>query len=30
MALARTIRDGVQGRFGVVLDPEPVLVGVAL
>jgi UDP-N-acetylmuramate dehydrogenase len=28
--LARTIRDGVQERFGVVLHPEPVLVNCAL
>ncbi|MGV8976901.1 MAG: UDP-N-acetylmuramate dehydrogenase [Cellulomonas sp.] len=28
--LARTIRDGVSGRFGIVLEPEPVLVGTAL
>jgi UDP-N-acetylmuramate dehydrogenase len=25
--VARTIRDGVRARFGVVLEPEPVLVG---
>jgi len=30
MALAREIRDGVRGAFGVSLTPEPVLVGVAL
>jgi len=30
MALARVIRDRVQERFGVVLESEPVLVGVAL
>jgi len=30
VALARTIREGVQNRFGVTLDPEPVLIGVAL
>ena len=30
VALARTIRDGVATRFGVALEPEPVLVGVAL
>ncbi len=28
--LARVIRSGVQRRFGVLLDPEPVLVGVEL
>ena len=28
--LARTVRDGVRERFGVVLEPEPVLVGVSL
>ncbi|WP_375165501.1 UDP-N-acetylmuramate dehydrogenase [Cellulomonas sp.] len=28
--LARELRDGVRDRFGVVLEPEPVLVGVAL
>jgi UDP-N-acetylmuramate dehydrogenase len=28
--LARTVRDGVRDRFGVALEPEPVLVGVAL
>jgi len=27
LALARTIRDGVRARFGVTLEPEPVLVG---
>jgi UDP-N-acetylmuramate dehydrogenase len=27
LALARTIREGVRVRFGVVLEPEPVLVG---
>jgi UDP-N-acetylmuramate dehydrogenase len=27
MALAHTIADGVQARFGVALHPEPVLVG---
>jgi len=27
LALARTIREGVRDRFGVVLEPEPVLVG---
>lgn len=30
LALARTIRDGVATRFGITLEPEPVLVGVAL
>jgi UDP-N-acetylmuramate dehydrogenase len=30
MALAREIRDGVRGTFGVSLTPEPDLVGVAL
>ncbi|WP_418277893.1 UDP-N-acetylmuramate dehydrogenase [Isoptericola jiangsuensis] len=30
VALARTIRDGVRDRFGVELEPEPVLVGLAL
>ncbi len=30
LALARTVRAGVQERFGVLLDPEPVLVGVTL
>lgn len=28
--LARTIRDGVQARFGIVLVPEPVLIGCSL
>lgn len=27
LAVARTIRDGVEARFGVELEPEPVLVG---
>jgi UDP-N-acetylmuramate dehydrogenase len=27
--LARTIRDGVLGQFGVHLHPEPVLLGLA-
>ena len=27
LAAARTIRDGVRARFGVELEPEPVLVG---
>jgi UDP-N-acetylmuramate dehydrogenase len=27
LALARSIRDGVRERFGVVLEPEPVFVG---
>ncbi len=30
LALARTVRDGVQAAFGVSLVPEPVLVGCAL
>ena len=30
VALARVVRDGVRSRFGVVLVPEPVLVGVSL
>lgn len=30
LALARTVRDGVQAAFGVTLVPEPVLVGCAL
>jgi len=30
VALARAIRDGVQARFGVRLEPEPVLVGLEL
>jgi UDP-N-acetylmuramate dehydrogenase len=30
IALAREIRDGVRGAFGVSLTPEPVLVGVTL
>ncbi|NMR18851.1 UDP-N-acetylmuramate dehydrogenase [Cellulomonas fimi] len=30
LALARTVRDGVRDRFGVVLEPEPVLVGCSL
>ena len=30
IALARRIRDGVRGTFGVSLTPEPVLVGVTL
>ena len=29
VALAREIAAGVRGRFGVVLEPEPVLMGVA-
>jgi UDP-N-acetylmuramate dehydrogenase len=28
--VARTIRDGVRARFGVTLEPEPVLVGCSL
>jgi UDP-N-acetylmuramate dehydrogenase len=30
LALAREVRDAVQGRFGVRLEPEPTLVGVTL
>jgi UDP-N-acetylmuramate dehydrogenase len=30
LALARQVRDGVAARFGVVLAPEPTLVGVTL
>lgn len=30
LGLARTVRDGVAQRFGIVLEPEPVLVGAAL
>ena len=30
LALARTVRDGVAQQFGVVLEPEPVLVGADL
>jgi UDP-N-acetylmuramate dehydrogenase len=30
LALAREIRAGVRAAFGVTLDPEPILVGVAL
>jgi UDP-N-acetylmuramate dehydrogenase len=30
LALARTIRDGVKGKFGVTLENEPVFVGVTL
>lgn len=30
LALAREVRDGVASRFGVILVPEPVLVGVEL
>jgi UDP-N-acetylmuramate dehydrogenase len=30
VALARTIRDGVQDAFGITLIPEPVLVGVTI
>ncbi len=30
LALARRVRDGVRDRFGVTLEPEPVLVGVTL
>ncbi|WP_133733859.1 UDP-N-acetylmuramate dehydrogenase [Nocardia ignorata] len=28
--LARTVRDGVRDRFGIVLEPEPVTVGISL
>lgn len=30
IALARTVRDGVHGVFGITLTPEPVLVGCSL
>ncbi|MDR2722609.1 MAG: UDP-N-acetylmuramate dehydrogenase [Cellulomonadaceae bacterium] len=30
MALARTVRDGVRDRYGITLEPEPILVGLAL
>jgi UDP-N-acetylmuramate dehydrogenase len=30
VALARAVRDGVRDAFGIDLEPEPVLVGVAL
>ncbi|MFE3192195.1 UDP-N-acetylmuramate dehydrogenase [Nocardia sp. NPDC059240] len=30
VTLARTVRDGVAERFGIVLEPEPVNVGVSL
>jgi UDP-N-acetylmuramate dehydrogenase len=30
LALARTVRAGVEERFGIVLEPEPVLVGCRL
>jgi UDP-N-acetylmuramate dehydrogenase len=30
LALARAVRDGVNGHFGVLLEPEPVFVGVHL
>lgn len=30
LALARAVRDGVHERFGITLEPEPVLVGVTL
>jgi UDP-N-acetylmuramate dehydrogenase len=30
IALAREIRDGVLGRFGIELTPEPVLLGCSL
>ncbi|MGA7205997.1 MAG: UDP-N-acetylmuramate dehydrogenase [Specibacter sp.] len=30
LAVARTVRDGVQAKFGIALHPEPVLVGCTL
>lgn len=30
VALARTVRDGVQERFGIRLEPEPITVGITL
>ncbi|WP_439957043.1 UDP-N-acetylmuramate dehydrogenase [Nocardia altamirensis] len=30
VALARTVRDGVAERFGILLEPEPVTIGVTL
>jgi UDP-N-acetylmuramate dehydrogenase len=30
LALAAEVRDGVRDRFGVVLTPEPVLVGCSM
>ncbi|MFT4298385.1 MAG: UDP-N-acetylmuramate dehydrogenase [Aeromicrobium sp.] len=30
LSLAREVRDGVAARYGVVLEPEPVLIGCAL
>jgi UDP-N-acetylmuramate dehydrogenase len=30
LSLARTVRDGVAQRFGITLEPEPVLVGATL
>jgi UDP-N-acetylmuramate dehydrogenase len=30
VALAREVRDGVRDRFGIELEPEPVLVGITL
>jgi len=30
LALAREVRDGVRGQYGVTLTPEPLLVGVSL
>ena len=30
LALAAVVRDGVRARFGIDLEPEPVLVGCAL
>src|SRR5690606_25800099 len=30
LALAREVRDGVADRFGIVLHPEPLLIGCSL
>jgi len=30
ISLARTVRDGVRAAFGIVLTPEPILIGAAL
>jgi UDP-N-acetylmuramate dehydrogenase len=30
LEVARAIRDGVRARFGIALEPEPVLVGCSL
>lgn len=30
LALARQVRDGVEGRFGITLEPEPQFVGCSL